>query len=75
MNLEIILAYIGPGAGLGAVGSLLALVGAVLLMIVGFIWYPLKRLLRRVKADDFDWTYPDRRGKADRAKKEDSVTE
>lgn len=61
MNLEIILAYIGPGAGLGAVGSLLALVGAVLLMIVGFIWYPLKRLLRRVKAD--------------RAKKEDSVTE
>ena len=37
MNLEIIPAYIGPGAGLGAVGSLLALVGAVLLMIVGFI--------------------------------------
>jgi len=61
MNLEIILAYIGPGAGLGAVGSLLALVGAVLLMIVGFIWYPLKRLLRR--------------GKADRAQKEDSITE
>ena len=61
MNLEIIPAYIGPGAGLGAVGSLLALVGAVLLMIVGFIWYPLKRLLRR--------------GKAARAQKEDSVTE
>jgi hypothetical protein len=40
-------AYIGPGAGLSAIGSLLALVAAVLLAIVGFIWYPMKRILRR----------------------------
>ncbi len=40
-------AYIGPGAGLSAIGTLVALIGAVLLAIVGFIWYPLKRLLRK----------------------------
>ena len=40
-------AYIGPGPGLSAIGSLLALVGAVLLAIVGFVWYPIRRLLRR----------------------------
>ena len=43
-------AYIGPGAGLSALGSLLALIGALLLLIVGFIWYPVKRLMRKWKA-------------------------
>jgi hypothetical protein len=38
-------AYTGPGAGLTAIGSLLALVAALLLAIVGFVWYPLKRLV------------------------------
>lgn len=40
------LAYIGPGAGLSALGTLAALIGAVVLAIVGFVWYPVKRLLR-----------------------------
>ena len=39
-------AYVGPGAGLTAIGSVLALLAAVGLAIVGFIWYPLKRLIR-----------------------------
>ena len=43
-------AYIGPGAGLSAIGSLLALLGAVLLVIVGFVWYPVKRMMRKWKA-------------------------
>ena len=43
-------AYVGPGLGLTAIGSLLALVMAVVLGIVGFIWYPIRRLLRRRKA-------------------------
>jgi hypothetical protein len=43
-------AYIGPGVGLGAIGSAIAVLGALILLIVGFIWYPLKRLLRRRKA-------------------------
>lgn len=40
-------AYVGPGAGLSALGSLLALIAAVLVAIAGFIWYPVKRLLRK----------------------------
>ena len=40
------LAYVGPGAGLTALGTLLALILAVLLAVIGVIWYPLKRLAR-----------------------------
>ena len=40
-------AYIGPGAGLTAIGSLFALVAAVVVGIFGFIWFPIRRLLRR----------------------------
>jgi len=40
-------AYVGPGAGLSALGSLLSLLAAIGLGIVGFIWYPIRRLLRR----------------------------
>lgn len=40
-------AYLGPGAGLSAIGAALALVAAICLAVVGFIWYPAKRLSRR----------------------------
>ena len=40
-------AYIGPGAGLSAIGSIIAFIGAFLLIIVGFLWYPIKRFLKR----------------------------
>jgi hypothetical protein len=46
---EYALAYIGPGAGISAIGTVIALLGAVLLAIVGFVWYPIKRLLSRKK--------------------------
>lgn len=39
-------AYIGPGAGITAIGSILALLLGILLAIIGFIWYPLKRFMR-----------------------------
>jgi hypothetical protein len=42
-------AYVGPGAGIGVIGTLIAFFGAVLLAIVGFVWYPIKRLLRKRK--------------------------
>jgi hypothetical protein len=42
-------AYIGPGVGLSAIGTVIALFGAILLAIVGFIWYPVKRMLRKKK--------------------------
>jgi hypothetical protein len=40
------MAYVGPGAGLTAIGAALAFLGAVVMALVGFVWYPLKRLLR-----------------------------
>ena len=40
------LAYIGPGAGIGAIGTVVAVIGAILLMIAGFVWYPIKRMLK-----------------------------
>lgn len=43
-------AYIGPGAGLGAFAILLALGAGVLLLIVGLVWFPLKRMLKKKKA-------------------------
>jgi hypothetical protein len=42
-------AYIGPGAGMTAIGTVVAFLGAILFAIVGFIWYPIKRLIRMVK--------------------------
>ena len=42
-----VLAYVGPGADLSALGSLLALVAAVFVAIVGFLWFPIKRLFGR----------------------------
>ncbi|QGY40294.1 hypothetical protein GM415_09205 [Pseudodesulfovibrio cashew] len=47
-------AYIGPGAGLSAIGSFLALVAAVVAAIFGFLWYPIKRMMRRRKQDQQD---------------------
>lgn len=43
-------AYIGPGAGLSAIGTVVALLGALALMVVGFVWYPVKRLRRKLRA-------------------------
>lgn len=42
-------AYVGPGAGLGAIAVAMAIVIGLLLLVIGFLWYPLKRLLRRNK--------------------------
>lgn len=39
-------AYVGPGAGLSAIGAFLAVVAAVIVTLFGFIWYPIKRILR-----------------------------
>ena len=47
---EVVKAYIGPGPGLGAVGAMLALIGVGVLMVIGFVWYPVKRLTQRRKA-------------------------
>lgn len=40
-------AYMGPGAGLGMLGSVLAVVGAVLVAVVGIVLLPLRMLLKK----------------------------
>jgi hypothetical protein len=40
-------AYVGPGAGLTAIGAAVAVLATLFLAVVGFVWYPLKRLLRK----------------------------
>ena len=37
-------AYIGPGAGISAIGAVVAFLAAIVFAIVGFVWYPVKRL-------------------------------
>ncbi|MCE7795985.1 hypothetical protein LWE61_05345 [Sphingobium sufflavum] len=41
-------AYVGPGSSLGAVGVVFGLIGAIILSLVSFIWYPVKRLHRKL---------------------------
>ena len=42
-------AYIGPGMGVGAIVSAIGVDGAILLAILGIIYYPLKRFIRNRK--------------------------
>lgn len=49
-------AYIGPGAGVSAIGAALALLAAVFFAIVGFLWYPVKRLIRAFRRKPADTT-------------------
>lgn len=46
------LAYVGPGLGVGAIAAFLGAVLAVVLAIVGIVWYPLKRFFARNKPKD-----------------------
>lgn len=46
------LAYVGPGVGLSAIGALLAVIAGAVLAVFGFVWYPVKRLLRRRRKDE-----------------------
>ncbi len=47
-------AYMGPGAGLAFIGSLLALLAAIGIGILGLVWYPVKRLMRLRHGGDED---------------------
>jgi len=39
-------AYVGPGAGMSVIGAAIALIVGAFLAIIGFVWYPIKRLVR-----------------------------
>lgn len=42
-------AYIGPGLGMGAISVAFGIVGSIFLAIIGIVWYPFKRLLRKMR--------------------------
>ena len=44
-----VMAYIGPGSGLSAIGALLAVVVVIVVAVFGFVWYPLKRVMRNLR--------------------------
>jgi len=43
------MAYIGPGAGITVIGTAIAFLGVIVLAIVGFVWYPIKRLRAKMR--------------------------
>ncbi len=48
-----VLSYVGPGAGLGMLGSLLAVLAAVVIGLLGLVLYPfmlLRKMLRKRNA-------------------------
>lgn len=42
-------AYIGPGLGAGALGVILGVIASILLALVAIVWYPLKRLIKKIQ--------------------------
>ena len=49
-DLLLVIAYIGLGPGLASIGALLVVGGAVITMLVGLVWYPVKQVLRKWRA-------------------------
>lgn len=45
-------AYVGPGLGAGAIGVVLGLIGSIFIALFAILWYPLKRLLQKIKKRD-----------------------
>ena len=41
-------AYTGPGLGTGVIGVVLGILASIGLALIAFIWYPLKRLFKRL---------------------------
>ena len=44
-------AYMGPGAGLGMIGSLVAVVGAVLIAVFGILVLPIRMIMKKRRKD------------------------
>ncbi len=45
-------AYIGPGMGGGLIAAVLGVIGAVLLALIGILYYPIKRAIKNRKKKD-----------------------
>lgn len=47
-------AYGGPGSIVSGIGAFLAVLGAVVAALFGFVWYPMKKLLRVIRGRGSD---------------------
>ena len=47
-------AYIGPGAGIPIIGSLLGMVVTVVLVVSAVLFWPIRKLLKRRKSNSSD---------------------
>ena len=45
-----VLAYIGPGAGISVVGSLLGILGTIIIAIGAILFWPIRKMMKRRKA-------------------------
>lgn len=46
------LAYGGPGSVITGIGAFLAALAAVVAALFGFLWFPVKRLVAKLRGDD-----------------------
>lgn len=44
-----VFAYMGPGIGLDGLGAALGVAASLLLVLISVVWYPLRRLNRRMR--------------------------
>ena len=44
-----VFSYIGPGMGGGLIAAVLGIVGAIILMIFGILYYPIKKMFKNRK--------------------------
>lgn len=42
-------AYIGPGAGAGAIAVVLGILASIVMAFIAILWYPFKRMLKKRK--------------------------
>lgn len=45
-------AYVGPGLGAGTIGVILGVLGSIVIALFALLWYPFKRLLKKMKKSD-----------------------
>ena len=43
-------AYVGPGVAVGVVATVFGVIGGLLMLLFGAIWYPLKKLLQTIRS-------------------------
>ena len=44
-------AYLGPGVGGGVIAATIGIIVAIFVALFGIIWFPLKRLIKKIKTN------------------------